>query len=144
MADAKKDIVDDDLILLVEGKLPEGGLELMNVQIMCGENVMPSATVHVKVNGEETHASAMGAGSLDAAFRAVEQVVHETFDIDEYLVQSMGSRKDEGKVHLRIKHKDQHYLGFGVHQDVMVASVKAYVDAINKITSLKRRAKKSA
>ncbi len=144
MADQKKDIVDDDLIILVEGKLPEGGIELKNVQIMCGESVMPSATVNLQINNEEVHASAMGRGSLDAAFRAVDQVLSDTFEMDEYLVQSMGSREDEGKVHIRLKHKDQHYIGFGVHQDVIIASVKAYVDAINKITALKRRQKKSA
>lgn len=144
MADEKKDIVDDDLIILVEGKLPEGGIELKNVQIMCGESVMPSATVHLKMNDEEVHASAMGEGSVDAAFRAVDQLISETFEMDEFLVQSMGSREDEGKVHIRLKHKGQHYIGFGVHQDVIIASVKAYVDAINKISAIKRREKKSA
>lgn len=144
MADEKKDIVDDDLILLVDGKLPDGGIELKNVQIMCGESVMPSATVHLVINGEEVHASAMGEGSLDAAYRAVDQVLSDEFEMDEYLVQSMGDRKDKGKVHIRLKHKGQHYIGFGVHQDVIVASVKAYVDAINKISAIKRREKKSA
>jgi 2-isopropylmalate synthase len=144
MADQKKDIVDDDLIILVEGKLPEGGVELKNVQIIAGDAVMPSATVHLKVQNEEIQASAMGAGSVDAAFRAVDQIMSENFEMDEFLVQSMGSREDEGKVHIRLKHKDQHYIGFGVHRDVIIASVKAYVDAINKITALKRREKKSA
>ena len=144
MADQKKDIVDDDLIVLVDGKLPEGGIELKNVQIMAGESVMPSATVHLEMGGEELHASAMGRGSVDAAFRAVDQILSDTFEMDEFLVQSMGSREDEGKVHIRLKHKDQHYIGFGVHQDVIIASVKAYVDAINKITALKRRQQKSA
>ncbi len=144
MADQKKDIVDDDLIILVEGKLPEGGVELQNVQVMCGDSVMPSATVRLKVQNEEIQASAMGEGSVDAAFRAVDQIMSEHFEMDEFLVQSMGSREDEGKVHIRLKHKDQYYTGFGVHKDVIIASVKAYVDAINKIAALKRREKKSA
>ncbi|MBV6645425.1 MAG: 2-isopropylmalate synthase [Cyclobacteriaceae bacterium] len=144
MADEKKDINDDDLIILVEGKLPDGGLELQNVQIMCGDSVMPSATVELKLNNETVHATAMGVGSIDAAFNAVDKIVNDTLLLDEFLVQSMGDRKDLGKVHIRVKHDDGIYHGFGVHQDVIIASVKAYVDAINKVTSLKRRHKKSA
>lgn len=140
MADQKKDVTDDDLIVLVEGVLPERGIKLKNVQIICGESVFPSATVELEMNKELMHASATGTGSIDAAFRAVDQIVGETFDMDEFLVQSMGNRNDDGKVHLRVKYHDQHYMGFGVHQDIIIASVKAYVDAINKITSVKNKA----
>lgn len=139
MADQKKDVTDEDLIVLVEGVLPEGGIKLKNVQIICGESVFPSATVELEVNKEIKHASATGTGSIDAAFRAIDQIVGDTFDMDEFLVQSMGNRNDDGKVHLRVKYHDQHYLGFGVHKDIIVASVKAYVDAINKITALKSK-----
>ena len=146
MADEKKDIVDDDLILLIDGKPPERGIELKNVQIISGDSVMPSATVHLIVDGKETHATAIGQGSLDAAYRAVDEVVQTDaqFELDEYLVQSMGNRKDHGKVHIRLKYKDQHFTGFGVHVDVIIASVKAYVDAINKISAISYRKRKSA
>lgn len=140
MADNKKDVTDDDLIVLIEGKLPEGGLSLKSVQIMCGDSLVPSATVELEVNKEIKQASATGTGSIDAAFRAVDEILGEVMDMDEFLVQSMGNRTDDGKVHLRVKYQDQHYLGFGVHKDVNVASVKAYVDAINKINSIKNKA----
>ncbi len=55
----------------------------------------------------------------------------------------MGNRNDDGKVHLRVKYQDQHYMGFGVHKDIIIASVKAYVDAINKITSVKSKVLKA-
>jgi 2-isopropylmalate synthase len=139
MADAKKDVTDDDLIILVDGELPQGGIKLKNIQIICGESVFPSATVELEVNNEIVRASATGTGSIDSAFRAVDDILGEVFDMDEFLVQSMGNRNDDGKVHLRVKHQDQHYMGFGVHQDIVVASVKAYVDAINKIASVKAK-----
>ncbi len=144
MADEKKDVTDEDLIVLVEGELPAGGIQLKNVQIICGENVFPSATVELAVNNEVLHASATGTGSVDAAFRAVDDILNETFDMDEFLVQSMGNRDDDGKVHLRVKYEDQHYMGFGVHKDMIIASVKAYVDAINKITAVKNKAIKAS
>ncbi len=139
MADAKKDVTDDDLIILIDGELPQGGIKLKNIQIICGESVFPSATVELEVNNELVRASATGTGSIDAAFRAVDDILGEVFDMDEFLVQSMGDRNDDGKVHLRVKHQDQHYMGFGVHQDIVIASVKAYVDAINKIASVKAK-----
>ena len=144
MADQKKDVTDEDLIVLVEGALPQGSIKLKNVQIICGENVFPSATVELEVNNEVLHASATGTGSVDAAFRAVDQILGDTFDMDEFLVQSMGNRDDDGKVHLRVKYDEQHYMGFGVHKDMIIASVKAYVDAINKIASVKNKAIKAS
>lgn len=144
MADEKKDVTDEDLIVLVEGALPEGGIKLKNVQILCGESVFPSATVELEVNQEVIRSSATGTGSIDAAFRAVDEIIGDTFDMDEFLVQSMGNRNDQGKVHLRVKYQDQHYMGFGVHQDVIIASVKAYVDAINKIASVKNKVVKAS
>lgn len=144
MADEKKDISDNDLIVLVEGKMPEDNLELVNVQIMCGDSVMPSSTVELKHRGETVHATAMGVGSVDAAFNAVDKIINDTLKIDEFLVQSMGGRQDLGKVHIRVKHGDELYSGFGVHQDVIIASVKAYVDAINSVNSMKKRQQLSA
>jgi 2-isopropylmalate synthase len=144
MADEKKDVTDEDLMILVEGKLPEGGIKFKTVQIICGDAVFPSATIELEVNGEVLHHSATGKGSIDAAFNAVDEILHEKFQMDEFLVQSMGDRTDDGKVHLRLKYEDQLYIGFGVHQDIIIASVKAYVDAINKITVLKRKVAMSA
>ena len=139
LADEKKDFTDDDLIVLVEGKVPEGGIELEDVEIVCSQSKGTNATVTIKMNGESLSASATGTGSLEAALNAVDQLLGEKMNMDEFLVQSIGDRKDEGKVHMRIEHEGQLYMGFGVHHDVIIASVRAYIDAINKVTSLKRR-----
>lgn len=144
MADEKKDVTDDDLIVLVEGKMPEGGIRFKTVQIICGDAVFPAATVELEVNGEVMRHAATGSGSIDAAFNAVDEILQEKFEMDEFLVQSMGDRSDDGKVHLRLKYQDLLYIGFGVHKDIIIASVKAYVDAINKITILKKKVAMSA
>ena len=57
--------------------------------------------------------------------------------LEEFLVQSMGGSRETGKVHLRIKHGGQCYQGFGVEEDIVMASVKAYVNALNKIMAFK-------
>lgn len=139
LADSKKDIVDDDLIILVEGKMPEGGYDFENVQINYGDSGEISATVQMTVKGEKVVATATGEGSIEASYNAVDKIINETLNVDEFLVQSIGDRTDPGKVHLRVKYNDQLYIGFGVHRDVIIASIKAYVDAINKIASLKNK-----
>ncbi|MBV6641055.1 MAG: 2-isopropylmalate synthase [Cyclobacteriaceae bacterium] len=139
LADEKKDFTDNDLIVLVEGKLPEEGIELEDVEIVSSQSKGTSASIKLKVNGEHVTGKATGSGSLEAALNAVDQLINEKMNLDEFLVQSIGDRKDEGKVHMRIEYDGQLYMGFGVHKDVIIASVKAYIDAINKVASLKRR-----
>ncbi|MFY0599673.1 MAG: 2-isopropylmalate synthase [Cyclobacteriaceae bacterium] len=140
MADAKKDITDDDLIILVEGKMPEGGYEFGNVQINYSDSEEISSTVTMKVKGDQITATATGEGAIEASYNAVDKIIEETLNVDEFLVQSIGDRTDPGKVHLRVEYEDQLYVGFGVHRDVIIASIKAYVDAINKIAALKNKA----
>lgn len=139
LADAKKDIVDDDLIILVEGKMPEGGYAFEHVQINYQDSGDISSTIKMKVKGASMTATATGAGSIEASYNAVDKIINETLNVDEFLVQSIGDRTDPGKVHVRVKYQDNLYIGFGVHRDVIIASVMAYVDAINKIASLKNK-----
>ncbi|MEM1121212.1 MAG: alpha-isopropylmalate synthase regulatory domain-containing protein, partial [Bacteroidota bacterium] len=58
-------------------------------------------------------------------------------DLEDYLIQSSINRSyDTAKVHVKVKHQNQSYVGFGVDTDIVTASVLAYLDAINKITAL--------
>ncbi|WP_258103780.1 2-isopropylmalate synthase [Marinoscillum sp. MHG1-6] len=139
LADEKKDISDDDLIVLVDGKLPEGGFSFENVQLSYESNGQVTSTITMKVGSEEMTATATGEGSVEASYNAVDKIIGEKVNIDEFLVQSIGDRSDAGKVHVRVKYQEQMYIGFGVHQDVVIASIKAYIDAINKIASIKNK-----
>lgn len=143
MADKNKDICDEDLITLMDGKISDALLEINHVQVVCGKPLTPLATVELAINGKTYRESAKGNGPVNAAIRAIDRIINERVDLDEYLVQSMsqGSR-DTGKVHMRIKHQDRMYQGFGLDEDIVMASVKAYINAINKITSLKIKRKK--
>jgi len=60
-----------------------------------------------------------------------------TIVLEEFLVQSMGGSRETGKVHLRINYAEQTYQGFGVAEDIVMASVLAYVNALNKIMAFK-------
>jgi 2-isopropylmalate synthase len=80
----------------------------------------------------------MGNGPVNAAFRAVDRILGEKIDLEEYLVQSNINRSyDTAKVHVRICHHSRSFIGFGVDEDIVTASVEAYLNAINKIGILK-------
>lgn len=139
LADSKKDITDEDLIVLMEGKLIKSNIKLVHLQVVCGEPLKPLAAVELEINGIIHSTSATGVGPVNAAFRAIDKIIKEQCFVEEFLVQAMShSSRDTGKVHLRVRHNEQDYHGFAVHEDIVMASVMAYLNAINKIPKFKR------
>lgn len=137
MADGKKDVDDDDLIAMMQGTKITGNIELSQLQVTCGNSATPTAMVALKLGDEIKRASEIGNGPVNAAMRAVDRIVEEQLDLEEYLVQSNINRSfDTAKVHVRLCHKNKSYVGFGVDTDIVTASVMAYLNAINKITSI--------
>lgn len=140
VADGKKDINDDDLILMMDGEVESSNMELHRLQVVCGESISPTATVELKIGEELKSASQIGNGPVNAALRAVDAILKEQIDLEEYLVQSNINRSyDTAKVHVRICHGNKSYVGFGVDTDIITASVKAYLNAINKISALTKK-----
>jgi 2-isopropylmalate synthase len=137
MADEKKQVTDADLLLLIGREAITGNrLSLKLLQVLAGMSTVPMATVHVLLDGEERMATAEGNGPFDAAFKAVAKVIDEPFDIDEFLIQAITRGSDDvGKVHVRVKGRGRIYYGFAADTDIVTASVKAMVDALNKMIS---------
>lgn len=134
LADKKKDINDDDLRALVGDKSHSHALELVSLEVSCGKPAKPHATVKLSINGKEKSARATGNGPVDSAFRTINKIVGKKVGLDEYLVQAItGGSDDLGKVHVQIEYKGHVYYGFGTDTDIVVASVKAYLDGLNKI-----------
>jgi len=134
LADKKKDINDDDLRFLMGDKNNEKKIKLELLEVLCGTPMKPMATVKLLVNGQETLATAGGNGPVDAALQAINQIIKKKIGLEEYLVQAMTSGTDDlGKVHIQISHKGVSYYGFAADTDIVTASVKAYIDGLNKI-----------
>lgn len=133
IADAKKDITDDDLRVLMGGKAT-GGVRLELLEVSCGTKIKPRATVKLVVGGKPQSAAALGNGPVDAAFKAINAIVKKRVGLQEFLVQAItGGSDDLGKVHVQIVYRRHMYYGFGTDTDIVVASVKAYLDGLNKI-----------
>ncbi|OGK13711.1 2-isopropylmalate synthase [Candidatus Roizmanbacteria bacterium RIFCSPLOWO2_01_FULL_38_12] len=134
LADKKKDINDSDLHILIGEKLDTKGIQLELLEVVCGTPIKPMATVKLKVHDKEYLVAANGNGPVDAAFKAVDKIVKKKLDLEEFLVQAITEGSDDiGKVHLQVKYKNGMYYGFGADTDIVVASVKAYIDVLNKV-----------
>jgi 2-isopropylmalate synthase len=137
IADAKRDNVNDkDLRALMGDGVKERGVLLQEMSVNCGYKIEPSAKVKLKVNGEVKEAEAKGNGPVDAAIKSINTIlgVNGNTKIEEFLVQTIteGSN-DQGKVHMTVKNGNETHYGFSANTDIVVASVEAYLDAMNKI-----------
>ncbi|MEK9165272.1 MAG: 2-isopropylmalate synthase [Patescibacteria group bacterium] len=134
LADKKKEVQDDDLQFLAIGKQVKTGLRLMSLDVKCGRPTTPMVTISLKINGKEKTANAGGNGPINAAFKAINQIVKKKVQLEEFTIQAMsGGSDDMGKVHLEIKYRSRIYYGFGADTDITVAAVEAYLNALNKI-----------
>ena len=85
-------------------------------------------------NGVKVIEVADGCGPVDATLKAIDKIVKEPVRLEEYLVQAItGGSEDTGKVHIQISKDGVFYYGFGNDTDVVYATAKAYVDALNKL-----------
>lgn len=146
IADQKKEVHDDDLKAMIEptkeitSDKPKT-FELELLQVLCGNKNIPTATVRIKNGSGKIHEGvATGKGPVDAAFSAIDGILdkvnknHKNIVLKEYLVQAVTEGIDAtGKVSVQIEYSGSKFFGYGSDDDIIVASVKAYVDAINKI-----------
>jgi 2-isopropylmalate synthase len=136
LADRKKDITDDDLLVIVGVNQAEQSrtIKLKYLNVVCGKSVLPMATVQLVIDGEISTATSSGDGPVDAAFNAVRQLIQKKVTLEEYLVQTITRGSDDvGKVHVQVENKGSIYYGFSANTDIVTASVEAYIDAISKI-----------
>lgn len=134
LADHKKDINDDDLLTLAgKDQTKSNRIKLEYLQVTSGVGILPVASVCLNIAGEKFEAASSGNGPVDAAIKAIKQIVRRQMVIQEFLIQAINKgSNDVGKVHMQVKHNDINYYGFSANTDIIAASVEAFVDAINK------------
>ncbi len=137
LADKKKEIFDEDLRALIEDKykLTPQIYELVSLQVVAGNAASPTATIKLVKNGEEFEDAAMGDGPVDAVFKALERITYMRGKLKSYDIQALTEGKDAiGEVIVKVYFPDINdtILGRGTSTDIIEASAKAYLDAINK------------
>lgn len=137
LADRKKEISDLDLEALVKNeiRLSADLYQLCYLHISSGTSVVPTATVGLKRNGSTREEAACGDGPVDAAFKAVDKILGANkVALAEYNLSAITGGKDAlGEVVVRVTYKGRTFIGRGVSTDVIEASVKAYLNSVNKI-----------
>ena len=136
LADKKKTVYDEDLISIAEDefkKVPKIW-QLTYLHITSGTQTIPAATIKLKSKGEFFVSSSSGDGPVDACYKAIDKVTKIKGELLDYSIQSVTRGKDAlGEVSIKIKAKNKEVIGRGASTDIIEASAKAYINAINRV-----------
>ena len=142
LADAKKVIYNEDLEAIVADSAiaVDDRFALRRLTITSGDTTAPMASVEMVIDGDVRKTVATGVGPVDAIFAAITKLTGTKSELIKYQVHAVTAGLDaQGEVSVTIEENGRRVIGNGVHEDVMVASGKAYVHAINKLEWHKRR-----
>lgn len=137
LADKKHEIYDEDLQALVAdtNKMSENEhIKLVSLKVCSETGEIPEAEIVIKLDGEEHSVSAAGSGPVDAAYKAIEKVVNSNTELQLYSVNNITSGTDsQGEVTVRLSSNGRIVHGQGADTDIVIASAKAYINALNKV-----------
>lgn len=134
IADKKKEVYDEDLRTLMGDEFfkTDEYYHLEYLQVNAGINLIPTATVQIKVKDEIIQESSTGDGPIDAILNAIDRALDIKPKVEDYHVRSITAGRDAmGEVTIRLRSEDKLYIGKGVSTDIIEASAKAYLQAIN-------------
>jgi len=135
VADRKKEISDDDLESIVDieiSKAPEV-YRFVKLQVISGSGVTPISAVTLQKNGETLTDSASGNGPVDATFNCIDRITGFKCTLLEFDLRAVTKGKDAiGEAMVRVEHNGKTITGRGASPDVIDASARAYLNAINR------------
>jgi 2-isopropylmalate synthase len=144
LADKKKEVTDKDIESLVaeEQRTVSETYHLDRIQVSCGDRGIPTAAVSLTApDGEVLADAALGTGPVDAVYKAINRLVGVPNVLTEFSVKSVTEGIDAiGEVLIRIESGGITYTGRGADTDVIVASGKAYMNALNRLLAAKKAA----
>jgi 2-isopropylmalate synthase len=136
LADKKKEVFDEDLETLVMDQviqIPQK-YRLEYINVTSGTEVMPTASVRMEIEGVMVRDAEFGDGPVDAAFKTIAKLTGTKSRLLLYSVNAItGGTDAQGEVRARIEEDGIEVTGFGAHTDIIVASAKAYIDALNRL-----------
>ncbi|MFA6970226.1 MAG: 2-isopropylmalate synthase [Gallionella sp.] len=144
LADRKHEIFDEDLQALVSDEAiaqVDEHYRLTAFRAHCETGILPVAKIVMSIGSESHEAEMHGGGPVDAAFKAIEKIVHSGTELQLYSVNNITSGTDaQGEVTVRLAKGGRIVNGQGADTDIVVASVKAYLNALNKLHGNSERA----
>ncbi|MCD6539343.1 MAG: 2-isopropylmalate synthase [Candidatus Omnitrophica bacterium] len=136
LADKKKEIFDEDLIAIVQeqSKPKKQIIKLLGVRVESGTDITPQAEVELLYKGRKSKAISFGDGPVDACFKAVDKITKIKPRLLQYKLSALTSGRDaQGEVWVELKQGKRVVWGTSLSTDIIEASLKAYLEALNKL-----------
>ena len=141
IADKKKEVFDEDVAAIINDEIrvvAEKIYELEYLHVVCGTGTLPTASVKIKTKDKTKQAAACGDGPVDAAYQAIREAAGQSPKLESYSIRAVtGGKEALGEATVKITENGRTYIGRGVSTDIIEASAKAYIDAINRMVSTK-------
>jgi 2-isopropylmalate synthase len=143
LCDKKKTVYDEDLMAILEDEIiavPQK-YQLDYLSISSGTATVPTATVRMKIDGDTRQDAGCGDGPVDAAYAAIGRITGVEAAVADYSLEAVTSGGDAvGRVRVSVKSGDRTASGMGADTDIIVASAKAFINALNKIAAARQPA----
>ncbi len=137
LADKKHDIYDEDLLALVNEATSDDEnetIKLVSLRVCCETGETPVANMTLNIDGAEQRAEASGDGPVDACFKAIEKLTKTGVTLQLYSVNAITTGTDsQGEVTVRVEKNGEVVNGQGADTDIVIASAKSYINALNKV-----------
>jgi len=136
LADRKKIVGDDDIIALISDRTLEigDGYQIVRFVVNSGSTIPAMSTVKLSRGGEEREEASTGDGPINAAFNAIDRIVNCSFELDDFAIRSVTEGEDAlGEAVVKLRRGNEVVTGRGLSTDIMEASIRAYVNGINKL-----------
>jgi 2-isopropylmalate synthase len=142
IADKKKEVFDEDVAAIINDEIHvvEHIYELKHLHVVIDTDTAPAADVKISMKEETIQADATGDGPVDAAYEAIRKATGYAPELENYSIRAVTKGKEAlGEATVKISDKGRIYIGRGISTDIIEASAKAYVDAINRMVSTQQR-----
>lgn len=145
LADVKKEIFDEDLEAIIYEELYriDEKYKLVYLNVVSGNVAIPTATMQMEVDKEIVQDAGFGVGPVDATFAAIRKITKTNYHLLKYAVNAVtGGTDAQGETTVQLQYNGKSVVGRGADPDVIVASAKAYINALNRLEYLKTDVKK--
>jgi len=142
LSDVKKDIYNEDIEMIIMDeiyKIPEK-YKLIYLNVTCGKSTIPTATVKLDIDGTSYQDVDVGDGPVDATYKIIKRLVKTNSKLLKFSINAITKDMDaQGEVFVKLEEKGYTVIGKGADTDIIVASAKAYINALNKLDYIKRK-----
>jgi len=141
LADLKKTVYDEDIEALVTQNAPgKGRYVLLSMNVVSGTNTVPTATVVMEIDGEEIREAHFGDGPVDAALNTIKRITQSNCTLTQFKVNAItGGTDAQGEVTVSVEENGKTATGRSTDPDIVMASAKAFVAALNRMEYRKER-----